>query len=82
MRLRFLVVDPGTDGDHCPAMHVDEETGDIVLVGETVTGPSDLAQLRRSSGIRPNESRVRIPARMRKPIMEALRELEDDPTVP
>ncbi|RJL29941.1 hypothetical protein [Bailinhaonella thermotolerans] len=82
MQLRFLVIDPGTDNDHCPAMQVDEMTGDLVFVGETVTDPNDLAQLQESSGISPNESGVRVPARMRKVILEALRELEDDPTVP
>ncbi|MGW4795361.1 hypothetical protein ACWEPC_23405 [Nonomuraea sp. NPDC004297] len=83
MRLRFLAIDPQTEGDHCPAMQVDEETGDLAFVGETITDGSDLAQLRATSGISPSESGVRIPRRMRRLILEKLRELEaEDPTVP
>ncbi|MDP4501088.1 hypothetical protein [Nonomuraea turcica] len=82
MRLRFLVIDPNTEGDHCPAMQVDEETGDLAFVGETILDENDLAQLRASSGISPWESGVRIPRRMRRLILEKLRELEEkDPTV-
>ncbi|MFF0577612.1 hypothetical protein ACFY19_11175 [Streptosporangium saharense] len=82
MRLRFLVIDPNTEGDHCPAMQVDEETGDLVFVGETIDDADDIAQLQASSGISPSESGVRIPRRMRKLILEKLRELEEDPTIP
>ena len=63
-------------------MQVDEMTGDLVFVGATVTDSSDLEQLRQSSGVAPGESGVRIPARMRKLILEALRDIDEDPTVP
>ncbi|RJL23186.1 hypothetical protein D5H75_32935 [Bailinhaonella thermotolerans] len=82
MRLRFLVVDPNTQGDDCPAMQVNEETGDLAFVGETITDPDALTQLSASSGIKESETAILIPARMRKLILEALRELEDDPTIP
>ncbi|MEV4364852.1 hypothetical protein [Nonomuraea sp. NPDC049625] len=83
MRLHFLVIDPQTDGGHCPAMQLDEETGDLAFVGETITDPDDLAQLQASSGISSGESGVRIPRRMRRLVLEKLLELEaEDPTVP
>jgi hypothetical protein len=82
MRLRFLVIDPDTGGDNCPALQVDEEPADLVFVGETITDPDDLAQLRESSGISENETAIRVPARMTKPILEALRGIVEDPTIP
>ncbi|MGW4965450.1 hypothetical protein ACWEPL_50215 [Nonomuraea sp. NPDC004186] len=83
MRRRFLVIDPQTEGGHCPAMQLDEETGDLAFAGETITDPDDLAQLQASSGISPGESGVRIPRRMRRLVLEKLLELEaEDPTVP
>ncbi|WP_052423365.1 hypothetical protein [Nonomuraea candida] len=82
MRLRFLVIDPTTGGDNCPAMQVDEETGDLVFVGETITDSRTLARLTSTSGISESETAVRVPVRMRKLIWEALRDIDDDPTVP
>jgi hypothetical protein len=31
MALRFVGIDRGTDGDHCPAVFVDEENGDLLF---------------------------------------------------
>jgi hypothetical protein len=61
MVLRFAGMDPGTNGDHCPAVFVDEETGDFVFQGWTVTDPVTLADVARRSPIADSESVVRLP---------------------
>jgi hypothetical protein len=45
MRLVFIGIDPDTNGDNCPAVFTDAETGDLVLQGWTVTDPQDLADI-------------------------------------
>ena len=72
MALRFAGIDPGTNGDHCPAVFMDEETGDFLFQGWTVTDPVTLADVARRSPITDSESVVRLPARMRQIILEAL----------
>jgi hypothetical protein len=72
MALRFIGIDPETGGDHCPAVFIDEETGDFLLQGWTVTDPDTLAAIAGHSPIADNESVVRLPARMRAIIMEAV----------
>jgi hypothetical protein len=72
MALRFLGIDPDTNGVNCPAVFMDEETGDLIFQGWTVTDPETLAKASRHSPIGDNESLVRLPARMRAIIMEAL----------
>jgi hypothetical protein len=72
MALVCIAIDPGTDGDHCPAVFIDEETGDLLLQGWTVTDSRTLADVSRHSPIADNESVVRLPARMRAIILEAL----------
>jgi hypothetical protein len=71
MLLRFVGIDPDTGGDHCPAVFVDDETGDLVLQGWTVGDPAVLADVARFSPVAGNESVIRLPARMRKIILEA-----------
>ena len=61
MALKFLAIDPGTDGDNCPAVFVDEETGDLLLQGWTVTDPDTLAEVARHSPIADNESAGKAP---------------------
>jgi hypothetical protein len=51
---------------------VDYETGDLVFQGWTVTDPKMLADVAEHSPIADNESVVRLPARMRAIIQEAL----------
>jgi hypothetical protein len=70
--LRFLAIDPDTNGENCPALFVEEETGDLLFQGWTVTDPQALAESGSHSPLADNESLVRLPARMRKIIMEAL----------
>src|ERR1700722_10211159 len=71
MSLRFIGIDPDTGGDHCPAVFIDEETGDFLLQGWTVTDPDTLAAVAGHSPIADNESVVRLPARMRHILLEA-----------
>ena len=72
MALRFLAIDPDTNGENCPALFLDEETGDLLFQGWTVTDPHTLAQSGTHSPLADSESLVRLPARMRDLIMEAL----------
>ena len=44
MALIFIAIDPETDSDHCPAVFVEEETGDLLFQGWTVTDPATLAE--------------------------------------
>ena len=72
MALVFIAIDPETDSDHCPAVFAEEETGDLLFQGWTVTDSQTLADVARHSPIADNESVVRLPARMRAMILEAL----------
>ena len=72
MALIFIAIDPETDSDHCPAVFVEEETGDLLFQGWTVTDSATLAEVSRRSPIADNESVVRLPARMHATILEAL----------
>ena len=72
MALIFIAIDPETDSDHCPAVFAEEETGDLLFQGWTVTEAATLAEVRRHSPVADNESVVRLPARMRATILEAL----------
>jgi hypothetical protein len=71
--LRFVGIDPDTNGDHCPAVFVDEETGDLLIQGAAVSDPQELAEVATHSPIAGHESVVRLPARMRHIILEAVR---------
>ena len=73
MVLRFVGIDPDTGGDNCPAVFVDESTGDLVFQGWTVTDPQMLTEVAGHSPIAAHESVVRLPARMRHIVEEALR---------
>jgi hypothetical protein len=72
MTLVFIAIDPDTTGDHCPAVFAEEETGDLLFQGWAVTDPQILADVARHSPIAGNEAVVRLPARMRAMILEAL----------
>ncbi|WP_084772229.1 hypothetical protein [Nonomuraea candida] len=71
MALRFIGIDPNTDGNNCPSVWVDESDGSIVIQGWEVTGQEDLAQVAARSPIPDNEKVVRVPGRMAKLLMEA-----------
>lgn len=51
-------------------MFIDEETGDFLLQGWTVTDPTTLAESGTHSPLADNESLVRLPARMRAILLE------------
>jgi hypothetical protein len=72
MVLKFIAIDPDTNGDHCPAVFIEEETGDLLVQGWTVTNPATLEEVDGHSRIADDESVVRLPARMRAIILEAL----------
>lgn len=73
LALRFVGIDPDTNGDHCPAVFVDEETGDLLFQGWTESDPQALTEVATHSPIAGHESVVRLPARMRHIVMEAVR---------
>jgi hypothetical protein len=76
MGLRFVGIDPETNGLSCPAVFVDEDTADLVFTGWAVTDPQTLAEVTSHSPVAAHESVVRLPARMRKIILEAVRDSE------
>ena len=65
MALIFIAIDPDTDTEHCPAVFVEEETGDLLFQGGTITDGGILAEVGRHSLVADNESVVWLPARMR-----------------
>ena len=72
MALVFAGIDPDTGGDNCPAVFIEDETGDLIFQGWTVIDPKMLAEVAQHSPTADNESVARLPARMREIIMEAL----------
>ena len=61
MALIFITIDPETDSDHCPAVFVEEETGDLLFQGWTVTDPATLAEVSRCSPGRGQRIRGQAP---------------------
>jgi hypothetical protein len=72
MRLSFIGITPDTPDNGCPAVYVDEDTGDIWIQGETVTHPVALAEVGRHSPIGPGEAVVKVPPVMKSFVMEAV----------
>jgi len=73
MRLSFVGITPDTPVNECPAVYVDEDTGEFWFQGETVTDPAALAEVAAHSPIGGNESIVKLPPIMASIIMEAIR---------
>jgi hypothetical protein len=67
MALRFLGIDPDTDGGHCPTVWLDETTGDYVLQSWRVTDPGTLAEI---GDIPEQETVLRLPRRMMQFFLE------------
>jgi hypothetical protein len=68
MRLSFVGISPDSG---CPAVFVDEDTGEFWFQGDTVTDPAALAEVARHSPVRAGESVVRLPPVMAAIIVEA-----------
>lgn len=73
----FLCIDPLTNGGNCPALFVDPTSGDLLFQGDEETDAETRAQTARHSPMGERETMVRIPARMRKLILEALSAAEN-----
>ncbi|MEV6865301.1 DUF6879 family protein [Streptosporangium subroseum] len=71
MALNFVGMDPNLPDDKCPAVYVEQETGDFYFQGKIVRDPVILAEIARHSPIAADEMVVRLPARMEPIIAEA-----------
>ncbi len=71
MALRFIGIDPDTNGGNCPSVWVDEASGDLLFQGLEITDSATLDEVAARSPIAANEKIVRLPARMRVIIQEA-----------
>jgi hypothetical protein len=69
--LRFIGIDPGTNGGNCPSVWVDEASGDLLMQGWEVTDSAILSEVAARSPIAEHEKIVRLPARMRALVREA-----------
>jgi hypothetical protein len=72
MRLSFIGITPDTPSNGCPAVYVDEDTGEFWFQGESVTDPEALAEVARHSPIGARESVVKLPPVMGAIIVEAV----------
>jgi hypothetical protein len=72
MRLSFVGITPNTPDSECPAVYVDEDTGDIWFQGETVTNPEALIEVAEHSPIGAKEAVVKLPPVMGQIIREAV----------
>jgi hypothetical protein len=72
MTLQFIGIDPNTPGGNCPSVWVDDETGDLVFQGWEETDETNRAKIASKSPILAHERIVRLPARMRSIIRDAL----------
>jgi hypothetical protein len=72
MRLSFVGITPDTPDNGCPAVYVDEDTGDIWIQGPAVTDSGALAEVERHSPIGAGEAVVKVPPVMRSFVMEAV----------
>jgi hypothetical protein len=76
MAIQFVGKDPESPTGSCPAVFIDESTGDFLMQGSTVTDPDVLARVSQDSPVLEHETVVRLPARMRAMILEACGERE------
>ena len=65
MALRFIAIDPETNGNDCPTVWADDETGDYVIKGWAVT-----SELLAETAPDSRESVIRIPKRMARFMQE------------
>lgn len=76
--MRFIGIDPGTNGENCPAVWVDADAGDAgeIAIQGWQAGATTLAKARADSPLAENEAVVRIPARMIPLLRQACDALE------
>jgi hypothetical protein len=72
MQLNFVGITPDTPDNGCPAVYVDEETGDIWFQGEAVIDAAALAEVAHHSPVGPGEAVVKLPPVMTSFIVEAV----------
>jgi hypothetical protein len=72
MPLTFIGIDPDTPSGSCPSVWVDEATGDLLFQGGEELDEANRVQIDARSPILPHERIVRIPARMRHIVAQAL----------
>ncbi len=72
MTLHFIGIDPDTDTGQCPAVFMDDDSGDMLFQGDLITDAATLAKVATHSPIAKHEAVVRLPARMRTIIKEAI----------
>jgi hypothetical protein len=75
--LQFIGIDPNTPGGNCPSVWVDDQTGDMVFQGWEETDEANRVKIASKSPILEHERIVRLPARMRPIIREALEAIVD-----
>lgn len=63
MPLRFIGIDPSTDGGQCPTVWVDDTNADLLVQGWKADEATE-AECRESGKLPGTEAVVRIPARM------------------
>jgi len=72
MRLSFVGITPDTPDNGCPAVYVDEDTGDLWFQGEAITDPRALAEVAGHSPLGQGEAVVKLPPVMKPFVMEAV----------
>jgi hypothetical protein len=68
----FVGEDPKSPETTFPAVYVEPATGDINLVGRSITDPGTLAKLAKHAGIADDEAAVWLPANVKPHLLEAL----------
>jgi hypothetical protein len=69
--LDFIGQDPESPANKCPAVYVDQTSGDFYFQGKTVSDPVVLAEIAKHSPMGADESVVRLPATLGPVIVEA-----------
>ncbi len=72
MSLTFIGIDPDTPNSGCPSVWVDEATGDLIFQGSEELDEANRDLITARSRLLPGERIVRIPARMRHIVRQAL----------
>ncbi|MET9181664.1 DUF6879 family protein [Kitasatospora aureofaciens] len=84
MSRRLRYIGSNSDDNNCPTLYEDMKTGDVVVQGDAVTDPDEIAQLRK---VKPGERFVTVPRALladfaprdaeREPVLIGLDEFDD-----